>query len=196
MATEILIGILIFLQLVTAVEVWRRGPASQPKPAATPPPPPAISAQAQSQLEVAARAAFETAVKAGTDQFGRDLADTSAKLNQLIMRLTADVVERELEAYRKGLSDARARALASMQKMQAAIEQRQASLETDVDSEMTKRRQYLAERLDKKLGEAVSAYIVESLGQGADLGAQRSFLFDSLERHKEAIKQDLTGGKN
>jgi hypothetical protein len=161
------------------------------------PKPPAAAAMShlspveQQQLEQTATAAFKQTVDSATAQFGEDLHQTSGKLNQLIVRLTTEVVERELEQYRQSLATARSAALDSLTKMQQAVEERQNSLQSDLDTEVVKRRDYLIQRLELKLGEAVSAYIVESLGQGADLGAQRSFLLDSLERHKAELKKEF-----
>jgi hypothetical protein len=92
------------------------------------------------------------------------------------------------------LSAARESALTSLKEMQGAVEQKQKDLEADVDTELGKRRQVLMERLDKQLGAAVAAYIVESLGVNADLGAQRAFLLENLERHKKDLKQEIADG--
>lgn len=146
------------------------------------------------KLRAKAKEAFGEAVDEGAKIFHNDLASTSEQLNKLVVRITTDVVERELDEYRQGLSTARSAALASLQQMQSSVEQKQRDLEADVDSEMQKRRQFLMERLDKKLGAAVSAYIVESLGMDADLGAQRAFLLENLERHKKELKAEIVDG--
>jgi uncharacterized protein YbjQ (UPF0145 family) len=137
---------------------------------------------------------FTKAVNESAQTFHTDLKATSQQLNRLIVRLTTDVVERELQDYRDGLAAAREEAVGSLRNMQNMVEQTQKDLEADVNAQLEKRQQHLIEQLDKRLGETVAAYIVESLGQGADLGAQRAFLLESLERHKEDLKREITGG--
>lgn len=155
---------------------------------------PRLTEQDLEQLKTQARQAFQTAVDEGATTFHADLQGTSEQLNKLIIRITTDVVERELEEYRKSLKDAREHALESLQNMQTAVDTKRKDLEADLDAELVKRREALSARIDKKLGAAVAAYIVESLGQGADLGAQRKFMLESLERHKPDLKKEIESG--
>lgn len=134
---------------------------------------------------------FTQVVQDASQKFHGDLEETSKRLNALIVRITTDVVERELEEYREGLSQARTEAINSMQQMQQAVEQHQKALEADVDTEVAKRRAYLIERLDQHLSQAVSMYLVEALGKGADLGAQRGFILQSLEGRKADLKKEM-----
>lgn len=143
------------------------------------------------RLQDETQRSFEQAVTESSKQFRTDLADTSKKLNTLIVRLTTEVVERELDDYRQGLVAARQQALTSLQQMQQSVEAKQKELEADVSTELAKRQAYLLDRLDKRLGQAVTAYLVESLGQGADLGAQREYLLSQLEAHKAELKKEV-----
>lgn len=185
----------ILLLVVLAHREHRHGKISQP----VPPPQPATPHLTQADLErlnAAAQQAFATAVEEGAKSFHADLTATSQQLNKLINNITTDVIQQELEEYRQSLATAREEALASLKAMQGAAEQKQQALEGDVDAELAKRRQYLMERLDKSLGAAVAAYVVESLGVNADLGAQKSFLLENLERHKKEIKQEVNDGRS
>lgn len=156
--------------------------------------PPQLPDDQMAKLRKDTQSAFEFAVSDAAQKFHGDLNATSQNLNQLIVRLTTDVVERELEEYRKSLAAARASALESLSGMQKAVEAKQQSLEADVDSVLAARREHLLQKLDERLGQAVASYIVESLGQGADLGAQKTFLLASLERNKDMLKKDLIDG--
>jgi hypothetical protein len=142
-------------------------------------------------LQQRAAATFTAAIEKATGQFGKDLDATSSRLNGLIVKLTTDIVERELKEYKEGIEAARAAAIKSLGAMQAETLELQKTLQRDTQAELAQRRQQLLERVDQRLGEAAVAYIVESLGQGADLGAQRSWIIDSLERHKADLKKDL-----
>jgi hypothetical protein len=143
-------------------------------------------------MEQMAKTVFEKAVNEAAGDFKQDVHGSSQRLSDLIVRLTTNVVEEELKVYRTELASARDAALKSLQEMQVAIEDKQKELEQGVGTEMAQRKAHLLERLDTRLGAAVAAYIVESLGQGADLGAQRTYLLESLERHKAELKKDLT----
>ncbi len=188
------IGAAVAMTLITVAMLRDRPPKPSKPVKPQPAPAPTLSTDEVELLKNSTRELYTKAVNEAAADFHGDLQATSRQLNKLIIRLTTDVVERELEDYRKSLAEARAQALASLQNMQQAVEQKQKDLESDMDGEMAKRRQYLIERLDKRLGEAVAAYIVESLGQGADLGAQRAFLLESLERHKDDLKREIAGG--
>lgn len=187
------IGIILLAanSVLLAVLLARKPAHHKPEAAAAATGAPEISAAERTKLEQLAEQAFQAAVETSTAKFGSDLDETSKRLNQLIMRITTEVVERELEQYRQSLAAARTAALESLSNMQSAIEQRQSDLEHDVDAELAKRRAVLEEKVERKLGEAVAAYIVDSLGQGADLGAQRAFLLENLERHKAELKTSL-----
>lgn len=195
MGTYELIGIgLLTLNVVLLLVVATRKPPAPPPLPPEPHPAPSplqLSSEVRERLEQQAAATFEAAVAKATGQFGKDLEATSSRLNGLIVKLTTEIVERELKDYKEGIEAARQEAIASLGKVQAETMERQKSLQRDIEAELSQRRQHLMERVDQRLGEAAVAYIVESLGQGADLGAQRTWLLDSLERHKADLKKDL-----
>lgn len=191
-----LIGIVILaLNLVLLTVLATRKPPTPPPPPApphpAPPPQPELSPEVRERLEQQAAATFGAAIAKATGQFGKDLDETSTRLNGLIVKLTTEIVERELKDYKAGIEAARQSAIESLGKVQTETLERQKSLQHDIETELSQRRQQLLERVDRRLGEAAVAYIVESLGQGADLGAQRTWLLDSLERHKADLKKDL-----
>lgn len=190
LANIIVIG-LVVLNIAVVLIFTRHRPAGPP-PSAAAPSPAQLPADQLTKLQQDTQAAFKFAVNDAAQKFHEDLAATSKSLNQLTLKLTTEVVERELEDYRTGLADARAQALGSLAEMQKAVVEKQKALETDLDAEIAKRREFLIAKLDSKLGQAVAAYLVESLGQGVDLGAQKTFLLENLERNKEALKKDLS----
>lgn len=188
---NIIIIVLVAINLAVVLIFSRRRPAAPPAQAAAVSPA-QLPADQLTKLQQDTQAAFKFAVNDAAQKFHEDLAATSKSLNQLTLKLTTEVVERELEDYRKGLAEARAQALGSLAEMQKAVGEKQKALETDLDAEIAKRREFLIAKLDSKLGQAAAAYLVESLGQGVDLGAQKTFLLENLERNKEALKKDLS----
>lgn len=195
----IIIGLGVLNALTLLLLFRRRGakPAA-PKPAdaaeqAAEPLPVKLSEEKIAALEAQTQAAFEQAVANASQRFNQDIAGTSQRLNDLIVRLTTGVVEDELSEYRKGLETARSSALASLQQMQQTVDQQQEALQGDMVAAVQKRQAELTQRMEAKFGTVVANYIVESLGQAVDLGAQRDYLLASLERNKEALKKDVTG---
>ena len=184
------IGVLLVNTVLLGVLVGRR-PKPPVKPMSEASSAPTLPLEVRERLEQRATAAFETAVEKATAQFGQDLEATSSHLNALIVKLTTDIVERELKEYKKGIEAARQSAIENLGQVQRETLERQKALQNDLEAQVSQRRQQLLERVDQRLGEAAVAYIVESLGQGADLGAQRSWLLESLERHKADLKKDL-----
>lgn len=171
-----------------------------PRPVeSTPVPPPApetvvqLSEEKIAELEAKTQAAFEQAVGRATDRFNKDIEGTSERLNSLVVRLTTGVIEDELTEYRKGLDAARTSALASLQQMQETVDQQQQALRGDMVEAVKKRQQDLTDRMEGRMGTVVANYIVESLGQAVDLGAQRDYMLASLERNKDALKKDIAG---
>jgi len=184
------IGVLLVNTVLLGVLVGRR-PKPPVKPMSEASSAPTLPLEVRERLEQRATAAFETAVEKATAQFGQDLEATSSHLNALIVKLTTDIVERELKEYKEGIEVARQSAIENLGQVQRETLERQKALQNDLEAQVSQRRQQLLERVDQRLGEAAVAYIVESLGQGADLGAQRSWLLESLERHKADLKKDL-----
>jgi hypothetical protein len=152
-----------------------------------------LSKQTIARLEQETQTTFKASVEQASAHFNRDIAKTSQTLNELIVKLTTTVVEEELVDYRKSLSEARTIAMQSLTGIQKTIKQQQALLQADMEATIKNRQTELLERLNDKIGTVVANYIVEALGQGVDLGAQREYLLASLERNKETLKKDIIG---
>lgn len=192
----ILIAVLILTNMVTLIVMIERKIQKPKVKLAAPPPPlptPQLAEETIAKLEAQTQAAFEASVSRASEHFNQDLDTTSQKLNELIVRLTTSVVEEELSEYRKGLASARGSALQSLANMQKTVEEQQTLLQADMQAAVQNRQAELLQRLEQKLGVVATNYIVEALGQGVDLGAQREYLLASLERNKEALKQDIAG---
>lgn len=170
-------------KLSLAIKAANRQPALAPK----------LSRETVARLEARTQAAFQTSVDQAIQHFQQDIDKTSASLNELIVRLTTAVVEEELVQYRQGLAAARTSALSSLTGMQQAVDDQQALLQADMRAAIDRHQTELLERLDRDIATIATNYIVEALGQGVDLGAQRDYLLASLERNKTALRQDITG---
>lgn len=201
MVTGIILVLLLTNLVTLVVAIKRRKPADEApvaevahaEPVQEGPVVPPLSADTVARLEQATKTAFEQAVSHAGERFNSDLDGTSERLNQLIIKLTTEVVEKELEQYRQSLVKAREEAVASLHKMQDEVSKQETSIKADLDAVVEQRRTFMLDQLDKRIGQVVAGYLVESLGRGVDLGAQQAYLLDSLERNKEALKKDIRG---
>ncbi|MBW3538414.1 hypothetical protein KY386_02890 [Candidatus Parcubacteria bacterium] len=146
------------------------------------------------KLEQSSQGGFKSALDRATQDLGRQLGETSGKINHQLETLSSQVITEQLGEYQKTLVEMRQTAIASVGQIQAAIEEQRARLEKDVNEELEAQKQRLVTKLDQKLGEVVSAYLVEALGSQIDLGAQSQYLFKTLEEHKEELKKEVVSG--
>ena len=55
--------------------------------------------------------------------------------------------------------------------------------------EITNEKEKLIQQIDTRLADAVTSFLIETLGHNVDLGAQNKYLIEMLEEHKpELIK--------
>jgi phenylpyruvate tautomerase PptA (4-oxalocrotonate tautomerase family) len=153
---------------------------------------PVLGDEARARLVKQAEAQFEAVVQDGTKQFRADLAATSTLLSDQVKRMTTEIITEELESYRHSLEDLRKQALAVMAEVQKAVEQQRTALATGLEGEMKVERERLGAQLDTKLAEMVSSFLVETLGNKVDMGAQGTYLFQMLEEHKAELAKELT----
>ena len=66
-------------------------------------------------------------------------------------------------------------------------------LKQDMQAQMKSAQQQLTEQIDAKLADAVSSFLVETLGHNVDLGAQEDYLVKSLEAHKDELRREVSG---
>ncbi len=154
-------------------------------------PVPTITDEMLARIEAQAVDRYNQVINTAASRFENDLAQTSTTVADSIKRLTSSIITEELEKYKHSLEDLRTQALQVMASVQAAVEDQRKTLAAGLEAEMKGERQRLAAQLDTKLADIVSAYLVESLGNKVDLGAQGQYLFAMLAEHKEEIKQEF-----
>ncbi len=152
-----------------------------------------LSKETIDRLDQHAQAAFKTSVAQASEHLIKDMAKTSERLDDTLMKLTTSVVEGELSEYRKSLVASHTSLTDSLARMQKVLEEQQVILETGIQTAVANRQAELLRRLDEHLGTAAVQYIVETLGQEVDIGTQREYLLTSLERNKDSLKQDIVG---
>ncbi len=148
--------------------------------------------EVKNQLLSETKQDYETAIEKSAGQFSHDLVATSDKINAQIKDLSANVIANELEEYRSGLAKLREEALAGMGSVQEAVAKQRQVLEAELDQQIQAEKQRRLDQIDTKLGDAVSAFLVEVLQHNVDLGSQSPYLLAMLEEHKEELKQEVS----
>ena len=75
-----------------------------------------------------------------------------------------------------------------------AIEQQRATLEAQVQQQVESEKARLIAKFHDNMGEILSHYILEVIGNEIDLTDQLDYIFASLEENKQAIVDDLKSG--
>lgn len=119
-------------------------------------------------------------------RYAKKQAELEAQLAQQETELTAAVKARELK-----LAEHQTALEEELTKRQEAHAAKQTELEQKLEAEMQKRRDAYVGQLDTKLGDAVTAFLVDTLGRNVDLGAQTAYLIAQLEAHKDELVQEV-----
>ncbi|MEO6727960.1 MAG: hypothetical protein ABIM96_03475 [Candidatus Saccharimonas sp.] len=119
-------------------------------------------------------------------RYSKKQAELEAQLIQQETELTSAVKTRELK-----LAEHQAALEEELTKRQEAHAAKQAELEQKLEAEMQKRRDAYVAQLDTKLGDAIAAFLTDTLGQNVDLGAQTGYLVSQLEAHKDELLQEV-----
>jgi DNA anti-recombination protein RmuC len=123
--------------------------------------------------------------------FGQQLNATTARLNQHVEEMAEKVVQDELTKYQKTFDELRQAAIERLSQIQTTVEERRGQMEADLQAEVAAEKQRLLASFDAKIGDVLSAYIVEVLGDQVDLGAQSHYLLSMLDKHKEELKKAI-----
>lgn len=186
-------GIALGAGLVWIIEAYLHHQKVAALPAVTAPPvAAAIVAEPDAAMVAAAGKSYETVMARAAEQFDHDLAATSGLINEQIKRMSGDIIGTELEHYREGINELREQALATMRTIEAeAVKQREA-LKGTMTEEVAAEKDRLIALIDRRLGESVGAFLIETLRHNVDLGAQGPYLTAMLEEHKDELKAEVT----
>ncbi len=143
------------------------------------------------------QAELEKKLAERTTELEQEFAELQARYAKRQAELEAELVQRETEltstvkARELKLAEHQAALEEELTKRQQAHAAKQAELEQKLEAEMQKRREAYVSQLDTKLGDAVAAFLADTLGQNVDLGAQTAYLVSQLEAHKDELIQEV-----
>ncbi len=129
-----------------------------------------------------------------TRHFQEDLASTSKKVSTKVEELTDKVIADELTKYQNAFSELRQASIETLSRIQVSIEEESHKQAADVSVLVEAEKKKVIEIFEQKMGDIMAGYLVEVLGTNVDLGAQRSYLFATLEAHKDELKKAIAGG--
>jgi hypothetical protein len=152
---------------------------------------PTISPQTAAELEAIAKANYLRVLDESNATFKADLEATSKRLGEQVTDLTTRVIEKELDQYHDVLEEVTTATTQTMSRIQEVIDERRKKVEETMLAEVQAEKQRLLERFDDHLSDIVSSYLVESLGQNVDLGAQTAYIIKALDEHKEELKREV-----
>lgn len=141
-----------------------------------------------------AKRELEAAVQAAAKALAQDLATTSQRVNHDLQELAEKYIRQELAEYHKTVVQFKDTATASLTEIQQTMDSQRQTLSKGLDAELRAERDRLLEQFDRRLADVISAYMMEALGNNADLGAQSQALFAALEQHKDELKKDIASG--
>jgi hypothetical protein len=153
-----------------------------------------VSAEHVIELQAKAEHLMEETVRKSIQKLHDDLGKTTGLINQRVGELSDKVIQDELTKYQGALDEVRQSSIDTLSEVQQAIDKRRGEMEETLAAEVAEEKKHVLERFEQHMGEVVSGYLVETLGQNIDLGAQSSYIFDTLEKHKDELKKALADG--
>jgi DNA anti-recombination protein RmuC len=139
------------------------------------------------------------AVEARAEQLLAEAVNASAKKLQASTDATAaevanhiqETTTQELEKYHANLQAVSKQSAEAFQNLQTEITTKRAQLLKQLDEEVATEKTKRMNEFNAKLNDVVASYIVESLGNQVDIGAEAPYVFEMLATHKEDIKRDV-----
>lgn len=144
-----------------------------------------IQEQAHKQLEGIA----EQAASRLQQSLNNTVDGISARLSDMI----ETSLSQEFEKYQVSLEALREQSIEEFSKLQKELDTRRNQFSEQLDKKVVEEFKKRMELFDGRLNDVVSAYMIESLGDQVDLGAQTNYIISSLENHKAELKKDILG---
>ncbi|MGH7196852.1 MAG: hypothetical protein ACREGJ_03775 [Candidatus Saccharimonadales bacterium] len=128
------------------------------------------------------------------DEAQRLQQSVAKQVDQLVAQVnetTTAAISQEFEKYQISLQGLRDQSIEQFSQLQQELDQRRDQLLAELDKEVAKERERRLNQFDERLNSVVASYVAESLGNQVDLGAQMSYILQSLQKRKEDIKRDM-----
>lgn len=133
------------------------------------------------ELIAEVRQAFQRELEASAKAVGKQAETASYKL-----------LEVELEELHTSLNQLRATTKTTVDTLSKEIDQQKTTIDAQVRESVETEKKALLAKLDAKFADVITAFLIESLGNDIDLGAQSAYIFKMLEASKADILKDLS----
>lgn len=138
-----------------------------------------------------ARDSMHVVVDKAAAELGESLAATIASLTTRTEDMAKITLSQEFEKYQTSLAALRDETIKEFNDLQKQLDDRRNDLTQQMEDKVQKDRVERMDAFNARLGDVVSAYLVETLDKGVDLGAQAGYVVRMLETHKDDIKKDI-----
>lgn len=124
-------------------------------------------------------------------RFKESLDNAVDNLSVRISDMANNSLVGEFEKYQVSLQALRDQSIQEFSKLQKELDDRRTQLTEHLGRVIQQEGEKRLGALDDRMNDVVSSYIIESLGNQVDLGAQSAYIFDMLHEHKDEIKKDI-----
>lgn len=176
----------------------------QPEPKKAQHPDTPVPKAVREQLLADATKRYQHALDQAGNELEQELRTTTKRLDDRLAKLGGDIIDEEMKRYRTTLDELREQtkitigsAQTSVADHQADLEAkftaRQAELEEKLQQDIAAKKEQLLAEFDTKLGDAVTSFLIETMGHNVDLGAQVPYLLATLDEHKDELIKGVQG---
>lgn len=170
--------------------------------------------QVKERLLRVAETDYQDVLDRSVKGFKDDLNKATADINDKLTQLSGDILGEEMDRYKATLNELREKAEQTRSQSQTDVERHQAELEAliverqkaleqkfierhtaleqQAEAEVLAAKKAYIERIDAKLGDAVTSFLSTTLQYNADLGAQEPYLLAELEKHKNELIREVS----
>lgn len=124
-------------------------------------------------------------------RFKESLNNAVDSLSVKISDMASNTLSGEFEKYQVSLQALRDQSIEEFSKLQKELDNRRTQLTEHLDKVIQTEGEKRLSALDTRMNDVISSYLIESLGNQVDLGAQSAYIFETLEKHKDEIKKDI-----
>jgi len=155
-----------------------------------------IPADVRQRLIEAAEANYQNVLNKAAADLEHDLNLTAGKLNEQLSAVGSTIVQTEMKRNQSQLDNVinlvDKKLAAQEAELEASLIKSTDEMQARLSEEFAAEKQRLAGQLDTKLADAVTAFLLETLGHEVDLGAQSEYLVATLEAHKAELIKGVT----
>lgn len=160
--------------------------------------PPAVREQMLAQ----AQTKYQKILDDAAGQLQLDLSKTTVILNKELSTLGAEIINDEMKRYRDSLNQLQLHteeAIASTrdelskhnQDLKTTMAEQQQAALARMNEEVASEKVRLLAQIDTKLADAAASFLIETMGNDVDLGAQTPYLTKMIEQHKDDFKNEV-----